>query len=76
MKNNLAVKNHVKTRTKPQKRRRGRPPLPPEERRERLEQIAIRLSEGELAALERAAGDEPLATWCRAALLRATKFAD
>lgn len=55
------------------KRGRGRPPLDPADRRDRL--IYIRVTEAEEAAIQRAAeaAEESVSDWGRSALLRAVK---
>jgi hypothetical protein len=50
----------------------GRPPLPEDVKLS--ERILIRLSKSELAAIERAAGDKPVATWAREVLVRQAKL--
>ena len=51
------------------KKRMGRPPKPPSERRDRY--ITMRLTAEEYAACEKAAGDFPVHTWARVVMLRA-----
>jgi hypothetical protein len=49
----------------------GGKPLPDSERRRHA--ALVRLSDAELAAIEKAAAGEPLATWIRTAALRAAR---
>lgn len=46
----------------------GRRPRPPEEKQ--ANRVVVKLTDDELAALEAAAGEEPLATYARRVLLR------
>ncbi len=51
------------------RRKPGRPPMDPAERLRA--RITIRFRDDEVAALEAAAGDQPVSDWARAVLLRA-----
>ena len=56
---------------KPKKPRMGRPPLPPDERLDKM--LKIRLSASDQQELEQAAQPDETSTWARQVLLKAAK---
>jgi len=51
--------------------RMGRPPFPLSQRR--TQKVLLALTRSELAAIRRAAGEQPVAVWTRQAALRAAR---